>query len=348
MTLIMIPMGVWPLGLRTWGAGLPESAGADGSCRGQEILPCSSPGRTTQGMAGQAPSRTSPGLFRGGNRPVLLLLALIPLLFFGFGCSCRLDVPVASGQFRTVEPMSLYDHPLLLHLSRPAQAPADSVLLVYATGDGGWSGLAGDIYDWLAQWNYPVVGFSSKEYLKNLGYVSDTTTTTPRRLVRDYQSIIGFAESRLELPASTPVILVGLSRGAGLSVVAAGQGDLGSHLAGLLAIALTKEEEHVFRYRSRALRSDGDAPRRERVMIETYRYLNRFASLPVMVLQSTHDGYLPADEARRLFGPDTAFRKLRAVEAANHSFRRGCHALYAECENALKWITGLLASTRPN
>jgi hypothetical protein len=243
--------------------------------------------------------------------------------------------------------MSLYDHPLLLRLSKPAQAQAGDVLIVYATGDGGWEGLAGDIYDWLSGWNYPVVGFSSREYLRDLAYVSDSATTTPRRLVSDYRSIIGFAESRMELPASTPVILVGLSRGAGLSVVAAGQGELNAQLAGLLAIALTKEEEHVIRYRSVRPRSDGGRPIRERVVIETYRYLNRLADLPVMVLQSTLDGYLPAEAARRLFGPDTLLRKLRAVEAANHSFRNGCPALHAECESALKWMTGLLALRRP-
>ena len=75
------------------------------------------------------------------------------------------------------------------------------------------------------------------------------------------------------------------------------------------------------------------------VEIETYQYLNRIASLPVMVLQSTNDGYLPADAARKLFGPDTEFRRLIPIEAGNHSFRNACPALYSNVEDALKWIT---------
>jgi fermentation-respiration switch protein FrsA (DUF1100 family) len=77
-------------------------------------------------------------------------------------------------------------------------------------------------------------------------------------------------------------------------------------------------------------------------MIETYRYLNRVGPFPVMVLQSTHDGYLPADEARKLFGPDSELRKLRAVEATNHSFHNGCQTLYQDAEDALKWIIGFI------
>ncbi len=235
----------------------------------------------------------------------------------------------------------LNGHPLELRLSKPAQAHADSVLILYATGDGGWLGLGSDIFNWLASWNYPVAGFSARGYVHHLGYFSDNETTTPRLLVRDYESIIAFAEKELGLPQSTRIILVGLSRGAGLSVVAAGEGGLDQRLAGLLAIALTKEEEHVL-HRARRTRSANAPPRRPRVMIETYSYLRRVAPFPVMVLQSAHDGYLPADEARKLFGPDTELRKLRAVEATNHSFHDGCRTLYQYAEDALKWIVGFI------
>jgi fermentation-respiration switch protein FrsA (DUF1100 family) len=237
--------------------------------------------------------------------------------------------------------MKLNGHPFELRLSRPAEASAGKVLIIYATGDGGWLGLGTDIFNWLASWNYPVAGFSSRSYLHHLGYFSETETTTPRLLARDYESIIAFAEGRLGLPASTPIILVGMSRGAGLSVVAAGAGSLDQRLAGLLAIALTKEEEHVLGRTRRTTPADG-RPGRPRAMIETYRYLNRVGPFPVMVLQSTHDGYLPAEEARKLFGPDSEIRKLRAVEAANHSFHNGCQTLYQYAEDALKWIVGII------
>ncbi len=273
-----------------------------------------------------------------------VLTGLLPAFLFPIflsACSCHVRLPDTGVQIQTKARMMLNGHPLELRLSKPAQA-SGSVLIIYATGDGGWLGLGSDIFNWLADWNYPVAGFSARSYVHQLGYFSMDATTTPRRLVRDYQSIIAFAEKELGLPPSTKIILVGLSRGAGLSVVAAGEGGLDQRLGGLLAIALTKEEEHVMR-RPRGSRRANGSTVPQRVMIDTYNYLNRVSPFPVMVLQSTNDHYLPAAQARKLFGPDTQLRRLRAVEAANHSFRNGCLTLCQDTEDALKWIVELMA-----
>ena len=82
-------------------------------------------------------------------------------------------------------------------------------------------------------------------------------------------------------------------------------------------------------------------PRRERVMIETYRYLRRLGDLPLSVIQSTRDDYLPAAAARQLFGPDTPNRRFHAIEARNHSFKGAQDRLYAEVRDSLAWICGL-------
>jgi fermentation-respiration switch protein FrsA (DUF1100 family) len=274
-------------------------------------------------------------------RETLSSLLVLALMLCLSGCSCRLYVPESETRIQTRASMMLNGYPFELRLSKSPGVPSENVLVIYATGDGGWSGLGTDMFNWLASWNYPVAGFSSRSYLHNLGYVSEAGTTTPRLLASDYESIIAFAERQLDLPSSTPIILVGVSRGAGLSVVAAGAGNIHKPLAGLLAIALTKEEEHVLHRERRRNPSDGQRSR-SRVVIETYRYLNRLGPFPVMVLQSTHDRYLPAEEARKLFGPDSEIRKLRAVEATNHSFHNGCQILHQDAENALRWMVNLL------
>ncbi len=235
--------------------------------------------------------------------------------------------------------MLLYRRPLEVRLFSQGHPSPKGVLVVYSTGDGGWHGLDDQVFKWIGDWGYPAAGFSSRSYLDNLRYFSDSDTTTPRRLARDFQSIIQFAEDRLGLPAATRIILVGNSRGAGLSVVAAGQGGLKSRLAGLAAVALTKEEEHVLRYRRSARRSASGAPRRGRFEIKTYEYLPRLAGFPVAVIQSENDGYLPASAARTLFGPDTSLHRLRAISAHNHSFKGGCLNLYRELDDALRWIS---------
>jgi dienelactone hydrolase len=263
-----------------------------------------------------------------GRLPAILSMFLV-------ACNCHVSAPHRINSIQTQGWLNLHNHPLQLHFSKPYSLENSDVLVVYSTGDGGWRGLGRQIYEWIATWHYPVVGFSSSDYLKNLGYISDTTT--PRRLARDFKAIVQFAEQNLELQPSTRIILVGLSRGAGLSVVAAGQTELYNRLGGVVAIALTREEEHVVHY-SHSRRSSPDQPKQELLQIQTYEYLPRITSVPVVVLQSTHDGYLPASEARVLFGPDTALKKLIPIEARNHGFSGGCLDLYREAETSMSWI----------
>ncbi len=266
------------------------------------------------------------------------------LLFFSLAnlcaCTCRVPVPQGVAPAQSREELTLYRHPMEIRLSQPASPTPAPILVIYATGDGGWRGVDSEVFQWIADSGLPIAGFSSKNYLKNLRYVSETDTTTPRRLARDYRRIIEFARRKFGLTDRTPVLLVGNSRGAGLSVVAAGQGELKPQLAGVIGIALTKEEEHVLRPRRRMRRPWRHVPR-ELLEIKTYQYLPRLASYPVCVIQSTRDHYLPAEAARQLFGPDGPFRRFRSVVARNHSFGGACETLHEEVLSALSWVDGV-------
>jgi hypothetical protein len=231
-----------------------------------------------------------------------------------------------------VRTVTLYGHPLALHLS--TLGGGHEPLLVYATGDGGWRGYDLDMYRHLVSWGYPVAGFSAPEYIKYLR--GEDETTTPVRLATDYKLIVELAKRELRLPVETPVILVGVSRGAGLAVVAAGQLLLQSELAGVLAVALTKEEEHVRFRRLRHPPSSSTAS----LDLQTYEYLPNLGVVPLEVIQSTHDNYLPAAEARELFGRDNDHRRLIAIESKNHSFSDAREELYAAMEQSLQWLRG--------
>ena len=214
----------------------------------------------------------------------------------------------------------LRDHQLKLHFSRGERGAAHP-LLVYATGDGGWHRKDVAAYEQLVTFGYPTVGFDAHDYVTHLG----AETTTPGRLAADYEQIIAAAKETLELPADYPVVLVGVSRGAGLSVVAAGQRGLQPSIAGVLAVALTKEEEYV------------GTPE----MVEVYDYLPLLANMPIAVVQSTRDHYLPAAAARTLFGPDTPYRWFQPVEAYNHSFGGAREQLYDAMKRSLTWLVGV-------
>lgn len=233
--------------------------------------------------------------------------------------------------------LMLHGHYLTVHLVRPAD-PVNRPLVIYATGDGGWRGKDLQTYKQLVSWGYPLAGFSSPDYLKHLG----TKTTTPAVVATDYLTIEQFAKSSLGFSSDIPIVLVGVSRGAGLSVVAAGQQVLQPVLSGVVTVGLTKEEEYVHRFRW--LRLYPSLPRIAMpVMLQVYDYLPQLGTLPLAVVQSTHDQYLPASAARELFGPDTDFHRFQAIEARDHNFSNARQAMYAALQESLNWVDAKLS-----
>ncbi|MFL6280910.1 MAG: alpha/beta hydrolase [Vicinamibacterales bacterium] len=253
---------------------------------------------------------------------------VIPLLFFTLtlgGCAVH-PAPTVPDQF-----VGLNGHSLRLHFER-SDTVATRPLLVYATGDGGMHRKDLDTYRHLAALGDPIVGFDARDYVKHLG---KDDTTTPERLADDYSRIIAKARQALGLDAHCAVVLVGVSRGAGLAVVAAGR--LRDSLTGVVAVALTQEEEYVRWYRHLPLPREPHPP----VMVDVYEYLGELGNLPIAVVQSTQDKYLPAEKAREQFGPDTSSRWLQAIEASNHNFGGARSQMYDAIGAALNWVTTL-------
>jgi hypothetical protein len=223
---------------------------------------------------------------------------------------------------------------LELHLARPAVGAAGLPLLLYATGDGGWRSADRGLFRHMASWGYPLAGFSARHYLEHLGFQA----TSPAHVAADYARLVAFAKSSLGLPPDSPTVLVGFSRGSGLAVVAAAQPELQSLLCGVLAVALTDEEEYVHAYRTRKGRDPRDLGARELATLRPYEQLPRLGRLPLAVIQSTRDAYLPAAKARQLFGPDGELRRLDSIDAGGHTFSGARDALYEQAHAALEWI----------
>jgi pimeloyl-ACP methyl ester carboxylesterase len=270
-------------------------------------------------------TRTASGQKPGGSSHCVLSLLLFTLALSG--CATH-PAPAVPDQF-----VNLNSHSLRLHFEN-SDAPAAHPLLVYATGDGGMHRKDLDTYRHLAALGDPIVGFDARDYVKHLG--KDSPTTTPERLAADYSQIIAQAREALGLDAHCEVVLVGVSRGAGLAVVAAGR--LRATISGVVAVALTQEEEYVRWYRRLPPPLEPHPP----VMVNVYEYLTQLGNLPIAVVQSTHDQYLPAANAREQFGSDTPSRWLQEIDAANHNFGGARSQMYDAIQAALNWVT-----TRP-
>ena len=167
------------------------------------------------------------------------LLLIGGLLLGVTGCASRTPPVALPTQSRSI--VRVQHRWLGLHLSRPASNTSRHPLVVFVTGDGGWRGKDLDAFNHLAGWGYPVVAFSAPDYLNHLAHGMESVL--PSVLANDFIGVIEAARRDLGLPTELPVVLTGVSRGADLVVVAAAQEALRMPVAGVLAVALTKEEE---------------------------------------------------------------------------------------------------------
>lgn len=240
---------------------------------------------------------------------------------------------------------------LALRLSRPVPAASTPEatarpLVFFITGDGGWRGKDLDAFEHLRGLGYDVAGVSAPDYLGQLADGVDHIP--PQVLADDLATMIDVARRALTMPAA-PVLLCGVSRGADLAVVAAARPSLASAIRGVVAVALTAEEEfvhvprrarhHQARPAAAATHGDDtdDGGFDDPPLARPYAALRRIP-VPVALIQSTNDEYVPAAQARQLFGPDTPARQMHAINARNHSFSDARSALYDAVRESLRWV----------
>ena len=231
--------------------------------------------------------------------------------------------------------VTIASQPLHLVLVKPVSPSSSPILVVFASGDGGLMGISKAILQHLGDEGYYVVGYSSREALARFRGPSGVPDYAA--VVAAHVSMNAQGKRALGLPERTPMIMSGMSRGASMVIVTAGDSTLRPGIEGAVAIALTRELDylHVPRRagRSRGIQLDGD------YKVQTYPAIKRLGSIPLAIIQSTNDKYVPSAESRRLLGPDTPARRLYEVEARNHSFSGGRDALMRDLDDALQWIT---------
>ncbi len=235
------------------------------------------------------------------------------------------------------ERITLGERSLHVNYVKPAAPRPRVFLILFATGDAGWMGVSGKLVEHMAGTGHYVAAYNSREVVAHARKSGALVEIPDAAAAVD--SIIGQARRALDLPETTPVIVSGFSRGANLVVFTAGVKSLQRHLAGAIAIALTRETDF--------LRAPPPADRPpsvqvdEKGRIQTYPAIERAGSIPFAVIQSTGDKYVPAEESRRLFGPDTSTRRLYEVDARNHGFGGGRDQLLRDLDDALQWIEGM-------
>jgi dienelactone hydrolase len=232
------------------------------------------------------------------------------------------------------EKMSLPRGSLAVTYVTPAKPRSPVSMILFATGDAGWWGISGAIFEHLAGEGYYVAAYDSREIVKHAEKAEKKPTIEESAAAID--TVLVNMRRELGLAKTTPVIVTGFSRGANIVLFTAAVEQLQHHLKGAVAIALTREMDYLAapkpEHRLPEIKVD------EKGRIQTYPAIPLVGSIPFAVIQSKGDKYVPGDEARQLFGPDTETRRLYVVEAKNHGFRGGRAEMLRDLDDALEWI----------
>lgn len=226
----------------------------------------------------------------------------------------------------TKTPLVIRGHQQKLHVSGPESgAPA-----VVASGDGGWIHVGPDVASRLAAQGYFVVGFDSKAYLS--GFTVGAKTLRPEDVPGDFGALVDYARRGRE----ERVLLVGVSEGAGLAVLAASDPALQPRLLGVVALGLPRVNELGWRFKDSLIYLTHRTPKEP--TFDSGDYVSSLGPVPLAALHSTHDEFVPLAEAQALLQIPGGIKRLWVIEASNHRFSDDNGEFGRRLAEALDWI----------
>lgn len=226
------------------------------------------------------------------------------------------------------ETLTLRGQPQTLRLYGVRGGP---VALV-ASGDGGWIHLGPDVAAFLAGQGFFVVGFDSKAYLS--GFTTRAGTLRPEDVPGDFAALVDFAARG----AARRPVLVGVSEGAGLAVLAATDEALKAKIEGVIALGLPDRCELGWRWRDQLIYVTKGVPNEP--LFSTAEIVAKVAPLPLAAIHSTRDEFVPLDEIRRVMMRAGEPHRLWIVSASNHRFSDAKPELGRRLLEALEWMRG--------
>jgi dienelactone hydrolase len=234
-------------------------------------------------------------------------------------------VPLAAGPPST-EPWTVRGQRQTLHLYGARGGP----VAVVASGDGGWTHLAPDVAELLSGKGWFVVGLDSKAYLSS--FTKGDVTLGPADVPRDFAALLDHAAPG----TGATTLLVGVSEGAGLAVLAAGDDAVKARAAGVLALGLPDKNELGWRFRDSIIYLTKGLPREP--LFSAADVIAKVAPLPVAAIHSTRDEFVPVDEVKRVMDRAKDPKRLWLVQAENHRFEGGQAELGRTLAEAIDWI----------
>jgi dienelactone hydrolase len=202
--------------------------------------------------------------------------------------------------------------------------------IVVSSGDGGWVHLAPHVARLLADRGFFVVGFDTKSYLES--FTATGSTLTAAQEPGDYAVLAAYAARG---GAKRPV-LVGVSEGAGLSLLAATEAKTKEAIAGVIGLGLPDVNELGWRWRDALIYLTHGVPNEP--TFSTVSVANRVSPVPLGAIHSTRDEFVPLAEIQKVMRAADEPRKLWVIDASDHRFSDKLPELGRCLFEAIDWV----------
>ncbi len=228
---------------------------------------------------------------------------------------------------QTNQTLVLREHPQLLRIygTRGSGTP-----VIVSSGDGGWVHLGPHVAEVLAANGHYVVGFDSKRYLES--FTDGKSTLRLGDEPHDYQTLAEFSR---QTSGAKPV-LIGVSEGAGLSVLAATDPQTKKMIAGVVAIGLPNTNELGWRWKDSLIYLTHGVPNEP--TFSTAAVVKNVAPVPLAAIHSTRDEFVSVTEVQRVLQSASEPKRLWIVTAHDHRFSDNLQEFDRRLLEAVDWV----------
>ena len=215
-------------------------------------------------------------------------------------------------------------------LSVRVYGPPEGYPVVLSSGDGGWIHLAPHVGEVLAAKGFHVVGFDARAYLAS--FTSGKATLRSSDEPADYRVLTTFASGQ----SGKKPVLIGVSEGAGLSVLAATDPETRGTIAGVIGLGLPDLNELGWRWKDFLIYLTHQAPNEP--TFSTAAIVRNVAPAPLAVIHSTQDEFVPVADVQRILLNAQEPKKLWIVKASDHRFSDNLTEFDRTLFEALEWV----------
>jgi len=227
-------------------------------------------------------------------------------------------------------PATIRSSTVELHLYQQEHA-ANQPLVLFSSGDGGWSPFCADVAAHMAATGVTVVGVDVKTYL--VKFASPQKPISAEDLTSDYDTIAHIARAQPGVDSNAPVVLAGWSLGASYSVIVATQPEFDVAVSRIVAISLPLYGERAWKPTDSIIYFTHGTPSEK--LFEAHQYLKKLKQTPIVFLNASDDDTSPLREAQSLYASVPGAKHLYTVKASGHHFEGGEQEFYHDLDQGL-------------